>query len=71
MKKKSEWIRELEEDIVRLKSAGRKTLYVISGEMTSEIAKGVIKYFEDAGYTVESKKCFSCKNNWDVIIQWT
>lgn len=71
MKKKQEWITELTEDIVRLKNVGRKTLYLISAEMTNAIATGVVNHFKEAGYTVESKKCSSCKNSWDIIIQWT
>lgn len=71
MKNKSEWITELTEDIIRLKNVGRKTLYLISAEMTTEIANGVTKHFKEIGYSVESKKCRSCKNNWDIIIQWT
>jgi len=71
MKKKTEWITELTEDIIRLKNVNRKTLYLISAEMTTDIATAVIKYFKDAGYVVESKKCASCKNSWDIIIQWT
>lgn len=71
MKKKKEWITELTEDIVRLKNVGRKTLYLISGEMTADIATGVVKHFKEAGYTVEFKKCNSCVNKYDIIIQWT
>lgn len=71
MKKKTEWITELTEDIVRLKSVNRKTLYLISAEMTTDIATAVVKHFKDAGYTVESKRCLTCKNSWDIIIQWT
>ncbi len=71
MKKKQEWITELTEDIIRLRNAGRKTLYLISAEMNTETANGVVKHFSDQGYTVESKKCQSCKNSWDIILQWT
>lgn len=71
MKKKQEWITELTEDIIRLKEHGRKTLYLISAEMNTEIANGVVKHFSDQGYIVESKKCRSCKNSWDIILQWT
>lgn len=71
MKKKTEWITELTEDIVRLKNVGRKTLYLISAEMTNEVATAVVKHFKDNSYIVESKKCLSCKNSWDIIIQWT
>ncbi len=71
MKKKSEWIAELTNDIARLKGVNRKTLFLISAEMTNEIATAVVKHFKDVGYTVESKKCSSCKNSWDIIIQWT
>lgn len=71
MKKKIEWIIELTEDIIRLKNVKRKTLYLISAEMTTDTAKAVVKHFKDEGYSVESKKCLSCKNSWDIIIQWT
>jgi len=71
MKKKQEWITELTEDIIRLKNAGRKTLYLISAEMNTETANGIVKYFSDQGYSLESKKCASCKNNWDIIIKWS
>lgn len=70
MKSKKEWIEELESDIIRLKSYGRKTLYLISAEMNTETANGIVKNFLDQGYIVESKKCLSCKNNWDIILQW-
>ena len=70
MKKKQEWITELTEDIIRLKGAGRKTLYLISAEMNNETATAIENYFKEQGYSVESKKCRSCKNNWDVIISW-
>ncbi len=70
MKKKQEWITELTEDIIRLKNAGRKTLYLISAEMNSEIANGVMKHFQELGYLVESKRCASCVNKWDLILQW-
>lgn len=70
MKKKSEWIEELESDIIRHKGYGRKTLYLISAEMNTETANGIVKHFLDQGYSVESKKCASCKNNWDLILQW-
>ena len=71
MKKKNEWVTELTEDIIRLKNVNRKTLYLISAEMTTDIATAVIKHFKDAEYIVEFKKCASCKNSWDIIIQWT
>lgn len=71
MKKKADWITELTEDIVRLKGVNRKTLYLISAEMTTGIATGVVNHFKEAGYIVESKKCLSCRNSWDIIIQWT
>lgn len=71
MKKKNEWIAELTQDIVRLKNVNRKILYLISAEMTTDIATGVAKHFKEAGYTVESKKCNSCVNKYDIIIQWT
>lgn len=70
MKKKQEWITELSEDIIRLKEHGRKTLYLISAEMNTETAKGVVKHFSDQGYIVESKRCASCVNKWDLILQW-
>lgn len=71
MKNKNEWITELTEDIIRLKNVNRKTLYLISAEMNTDIATAVVKHFKDEGYSVESKKCLSCKNSWDIIIQWT
>lgn len=71
MKTKKEWIEELESDILRLKNKGRKTLYLISGEMNTETANGIIKHFADQEYDVKSKKCLSCKNNWDIIIDWS
>lgn len=71
MKKKSDWITEITEDIIRLKNVNRKTLYLISAEMTNEIATAVVKHFEELGYVVESKKCSSCVNKYDVIIQWS
>jgi hypothetical protein len=71
MKKKSEWIKELTEDIIRLKNKGRKKLYLISAEMNTETANGIEKHFSDQGYSVETKKCQSCKNNWDIIIDWS
>lgn len=70
MKKKSEWITELTEDIIRLKNAGRKTLYLISAEMNTETANGIVKHFLDQGYDVDSKRCASCVNKWDIILQW-
>jgi hypothetical protein len=70
MKKKQEWITELTEDIVRLKNAGRKTLYLISAEMNTETANGIVKHFLDHGYDVESNRCASCVNKWDLILQW-
>ncbi len=71
MRKKQEWITELTEDIIRLKEHGRKTLYLISAEMNTETANVIEKYFLDQGYSVEIKKCSSCINKWDVILQWT
>lgn len=71
MKKKQDWITELTEDIIRLKKAGRKTLYLISAEMNTETSNGIVKHFSDQGYDVESKKCGSCRNKWDLILQWT
>lgn len=69
MKKKQEWITELTEDIIRLKNAGRKILYLISAEMNTETANGVMKHFQESGYVVEIKRCLSCKkNSWDFII---
>lgn len=68
MKKKIEWIAELTEDIIRLKNVNRKTLYLISAEMTTDTATAVIKHFEELGHVVESKKCASCVNKYDLII---
>ena len=70
MKKKQEWITEIESDIIRLKEHGRKTCYLISAEMNTEIANAIEKYFLNQGYSVETKKCSSCVNKWDVILQW-
>lgn len=71
MKKKTEWITELTEDIVRLKNVNRKTLYLISAEMNTDTAKGIEEHFLKIGYGVEIRKCLSCKKSWDLIISWT
>lgn len=68
MKNKDEWIGELTEEIVRLKGLNLKSLYLISAEMTTDIATAVVKHFEELGHLVESKKCASCVNKYDLII---
>lgn len=70
MKKKQEWIAEIESDISRLKAAGRKTLYLISAEMDTKTANGVIGYFTKQGYVLEVRKCNSCNNSYDIIMSW-
>ena len=71
MKNKDEWIAELTEEIIRLKNLNRKSLYLISAEMTTDIASGVVNHFKEDGYSVESNKCLSCRNSWDIILQRT
>lgn len=70
MKTSEEFISEIEKDISSLKLKGRKWYYQINAEMTLEIMEKVEFHFKQLGYITDFRRCFSCKNNVDVIIGW-
>ena len=69
MKSASEWIEEIDFEIVRLKLNGRHVYYQFSVDMTKQIALEVENYFKNE-YATEFKKCNRCVNKYDVIIQF-
>ena len=66
MKSYGEIILELRGEYDRLKALNRKTIYVMSAEISSETADRVKSYFEKLGSSVEIKMC--PRKRWDIII---
>ncbi len=70
MKSYDEYIEEITESIEISKQKNRKSIYLISAEMTNNIANGIKSYFEVLDYDVETKRCAVCQNVFDIIINW-
>lgn len=69
MNEQETYLQKTLKEIDRLKSNNRKILFKASEKISDSIALYVKDYFEKQhGYTIEMKKCMSCKNSWDIII---
>jgi hypothetical protein len=71
MKNDTQWIDEIENKIVDLKSKGRTVYYAIKAEMTKRTAKQVETHFtSNEEYSTEFRKCGTCQNTYEIIITW-
>ena len=66
------YLREILRDIGKLRLRGKRFLYIINASISSKRAKYIKTFFESTPlYTIEIKKCQSCKNTYDIIIGWS
>jgi hypothetical protein len=66
---KDAYLIELQKEIARLKDSGKKCLYRINDNVSENVISYVKAHFAKLpGYTLDIKKCWRCKNTWDIII---
>lgn len=65
----NEYIQHLLSEIEVAKNKKLKGLFKINEQISSSTADAIKRYFKgNPEYSVELRKCKSCKNVWDIII---
>jgi hypothetical protein len=69
---RAEYLQDLLAEITAIKERGGTTLYRINDWVMSGPVTYITNYFKSQpGYTIETKRCIRCSNQWDIIITWT
>ena len=69
MKPYEEYFQGIVDHLARLEEKKIRYLYRINEKVPDEYIRGLIRHFSTTDkYSIETKKCMSCKNTWDVII---
>lgn len=64
------YIKGLIEEADRIKASGKRFLYRPNEELSYTVVQYTIIYFQNnSAYRLEMKKCASCKNTYEIIIE--